>query len=838
MNNNSGSKTDLRRLLGTPGPRPFLILAELLPEGGFNPVNIERFLGDYAGGGDSIPKGFRLAGVTLPQNPRGIAAMSPTDVFTAVDKRGLWADLDVIPHLTAKDMGIEAIRSELFGLERAGLSSVLALTGDKPSRGKGVFDVDSVGLLDLIEEMNLDSFRRAGNRPFDEAHLFFPLAAVSPFKYTKASEEQQYFKMKKKIRAGAAAFITQLGWDWRKSEGFFRRLGEMGISVPVFGNVFLIHKTTPGLRLMVEGQMPGCFMSREMYAGLLSEDRRAAIERAAVQTAMYRDLGADGIDLGGLASFADMTAILERAGEIGAAWREHRDMLAFGPVTLPGGATPYYRFDENGVDISGRTERKHAPAPRAFFRFLHKNFLEDGRRFNPAVKAVAGSSGSFRRSQGTSYRLFLASENGTKSLLFGCRECGDCHLPENLGYCTLGECGKGLSNVPCGDSDPSGRCGNNKDIRCIGELIYNAAAAQGPAALKDLENRTMPPRNPALNGTSAVLNYLLGRDHTRTPGFTPIGENMHATISKVRGAMQELLDRGEQAFDEPSGALAYLKGLIRAQVRHGAAYIDVNVDEFGKDDLELRKRMMRDYVRLVKRTSDGTPVCVDSGSVDVLEAGLEAWYKDGTSSAASSPLPMINSVKLHTMDRLLPLAHNYPFKFVALLVDENSAGKEGVYGVDELYGLARRIFQEAIGKYGFKSEDIYFDSTVFPLVIDVPMAENSPGYTYRAFETIRKIRKDQAMKGVHLSLGITNAVRDLPGRQIGVCRAYLARAVEYGLDTAIVNVLHDFGLKPVDQELLGFVDAFIRQDGSSEAAQRSVEALKRFCRENRKPSKR
>ncbi len=835
MDNKTEKPVSLRGLLAAPGPRPFLILAELLPEGGFNPANIERFLCDQAAGKDALPGDFLLAGVTLPQNPRGVAAMSPTDVFNFLDRRGLWSGLDVVPHLTAKDEGLEAIRSELYGLEKAGLSSVLALTGDKPSRGKGVFDVDSIGLLELIDEMNLDAFRRAGNRPFDEVRQFFPLAAVSPFKYTRASEEQQLFKMKKKIAAGAGAFITQVGWDWRKSEGFFRRLGELGITVPVFGNVFFIHKATPGLRLMAEGKMPGCFLSREMYGRLLSEDRKAAVERAAVQTAMYRELGAAGIDFGGFSSYADLAAVVERAGEIGTAWRESKDVLAFGPLSLPGGRVPYYRYDEEGRTIApGEAGRK--PVRRAFFHFMHRNFLDKGRRFNPALRSVARCSGSFRRSQGTIYRMFLASENGAKTLLFGCRECGDCHLPENQGYCTLGECGKGLPNAPCGDSDPSGRCGNNPDIRCVGELIYEEAEALGHGALKTLEKRSMPPRDPALSGTSAVLNYLLDRDHTRKPGFAPIGENVHATITKVRAAMQELLDRGDKAFDEPSGALSYITGMIRAQVRHGAAYIDVNVDEFGKDDLELRKRMMKDYVRLVRRTGGGTPVCIDSGSVDVLEAGLEAWYdKDLPAGAAR---PMINSVKLHTMGRILPLAHKYPFKFVGLLVDENSAGREGVYGVEELYELARGIFREAVGTYGFKPGDIYFDSTVFPLVIDVPMTENSPGYTYRAFETIRRIRRDPAMKGVHLSLGISNAVRDLPGRQIGVCRAYLARAVEYGLDAAIVNVLHDFGLKPVDPELLEFVDAFIKQDGSSEAAKRSVEALKRFCRENRKPAKR
>jgi hypothetical protein len=37
----------------------------------------------------------------------------------------------------------------------------------------------------------------------------------------------------------------------------------------------------------------------------------------------------------------------------------------------------------------------------------------------------------------------------------------------------------------------------------------------------------------------------------------------------------------------------------------------------------------------------------------------------------------------------------------------------------------------------------------------------------------------------------------LPGRRIGIARAYVAKAMEYGLDAGIVNVAHRFGEKPM-----------------------------------------
>jgi cobalamin-dependent methionine synthase I len=148
--------------------------------------------------------------------------------------------------------------------------------------------------------------------------------------------------------------------------------------------------------------------------------------------------------------------------------------------------------------------------------------------------------------------------------------------------------------------------------------------------------------------------------------------------------------------------------------------------------------------------------------------------------------------------------------------------------------MAKEIFEKAVGKYGFKPGEIFFDSTVFPLAIDMPMEPNVPGYTYRAFETIRKIKSDAEMKGVHCSLGVSNCARDLPGRMVGVCRAYVATAMEYGLDAAIVNVAHRYGSVEPAPELLELVDAYARMDGSAERMNKAMELMGRFCRDNRK----
>ncbi len=90
------------------------------------------------------------------------------------------------------------------------------------------------------------------------------------------------------------------------------------------------------------------------------------------------------------------------------------------------------------------------------------------------------------------------------------------------------------------------------------------------------------------------------------------------------------------------------------------------------------------------------------------------------------------------------------------------------------------------------------------------------------------------MKGVHCSLGVSNCVRDLPGRRIGICRAYVAKAAEYGLDAAIVNVAHHYGQVEPAAELMELVDAYAKMDGSAESLNKAIELMGKFCRENRK----
>jgi len=308
--------------------------------------------------------------------------------------------------------------------------------------------------------------------------------------------------------------------------------------------------------------------------------------------------------------------------------------------------------------------------------------------------------------------------------------------------------------------------------------------------------------------------------------FISIGESIHASIPKTGKIMKQLAELGPNAYTTASESLGYIKSLIESQADEGADYIAVNIDAFGEDEPRVAVDMMVEYVKMVRNWGSGTPVCIDSSDDNVLIAGLKQWFD----TDESVKQPLINSVKVYTMDNMLGLKRDYDFAFVGMLMPESGQN----HGVDELYSIARQIYDEAVTKYGFKAEEIFFDATIFPLAIDMPMQPEQSSYTYKTFETIKKIKNDPQMQNCHFTGGISNCARDLPARKVGVMRAFVHRAMECGMDSGIVSAKHHLDKGEADAELLKLVDAFAAMDGSAEKLTEAMMLMGQFCQANRK----
>ncbi len=366
------------------------------------------------------------------------------------------------------------------------------------------------------------------------------------------------------------------------------------------------------------------------------------------------------------------------------------------------------------------------------------------------------------------------------------------------------------------------------DRVCVGERIYEAAMAEAEGVQR-LRATINQPRDPALRHTSSILNYLFARDHTKKGPLISIGDQLSASHPKTGKVMKEILDSGEAAFHQQVGPAGYVRALIQSQADEGADYIAVNVDALSDEEGQLAVKMMKQYVGLVRQWGDGVPVCIDSRFEETLMAGLAEWYN--TNQPVGSPL--LGPIRIKTADKLLSLKKEHDFSLVALLGDP--AG--GCFGADEAYDLAKRFCDKAVNEYSFRPGQIFFDPVAVPLMKDEPTLPGGRGHTYSAFEAIHRIKADSSAKRSHCLLRIDAAGHQLPGRAIGVCRAYVEKAMECGLDAAFVNPASHYGESPADTGLRKLVDAYAGMNGAPEPTRTAKELMAKFCAETQKPRK-
>jgi hypothetical protein len=119
----------------------------------------------------------------------------------------------------------------------------------------------------------------------------------------------------------------------------------------------------------------------------------------------------------------------------------------------------------------------------------------------------------------------------------------------------------------------------------------------------------------------------------------------------------------------------------------------------------------------------------------------------------------------------------------------------------------------------------------------MPESPSIANHTYKAFRIIKNIKRDPAMKKGHCLLKINQATAGIPSRKVGVARAYVAKAMEYGLDAAFVDVTHHYGESPADPKLLQLIDAYAEVDGSPEKRNNAEKLMSSFCTGAKKPVK-
>ena len=109
-------------------------------------------------------------------------------------------------------------------------------------------------------------------------------------------------------------------------------------------------------------------------------------------------------------------------------------------------------------------------------------------------------------------------EHASKAVLFACKDCGDCSLPEIAFLCPESQCAKNQRNGPCGGTR-DGLCEVDGYGDCIWLRAYERLKHDGR------EDRLVAHapfvQDQSLRGTSSWANNWLGRDHVHKPVLVP-----------------------------------------------------------------------------------------------------------------------------------------------------------------------------------------------------------------------------------------------------------------------------------------------------------------------------
>jgi len=178
--------------------------------------------------------------------------------------------VEPILQVTGRDRNRMAIMADILSAASFGIDTMLALTGDHPVVGdckntKPVYDLDSVGILNMLSKMEETGLDCGGNPLTGGAPKFFKGAAVTPVYEPRFL---QINKLRQKVDAGARYIQTQGIFDMDSLKRFMDDVYAAGIDVPIMAGI--IPLKTAGMAKFMNQNVPGIDVPQDMIERLES----------------------------------------------------------------------------------------------------------------------------------------------------------------------------------------------------------------------------------------------------------------------------------------------------------------------------------------------------------------------------------------------------------------------------------------------------------------------------------------------------------------------------------------------------------------------------------------
>jgi 5,10-methylenetetrahydrofolate reductase len=198
--------------------------------------------------------------INVTDNQGAHMRISPLAAAALLQREGI----ETVFQLTCRDRNRLALQSELLGAAALGVRNVLLLSGDHISFGdhkgaKGVFDLDSVQLIDTAARLNRGE--DLGGKKLHGAPSFFIGAAAAP---EAVPFELTLFKLRKKIAAGAHFFQTQAVFSPEGCRNLCQALAPQGAKI--IGGILILKSA--GMARFINAHIPGLNVPEEIIAEL------------------------------------------------------------------------------------------------------------------------------------------------------------------------------------------------------------------------------------------------------------------------------------------------------------------------------------------------------------------------------------------------------------------------------------------------------------------------------------------------------------------------------------------------------------------------------------------
>jgi len=237
------------------------------------------------------------------------------------------AGVEPILQMTGRDRNRMALMGDALAAAAFGIDTMLALTGDHPVVGdcrdsKPVYDLDSVGILKMLSDMEASGCDVGGNELSGGAPSFYKGASVTPV-YEPLF--LQLNKLRQKVEAGAMYIQTQGIFDLDTFKRFMDEVDKMGIKTHIMAGI--IPLKAAGMAKYMNENVPGIDVPQHMIdrlaaaaaegkeKGIKGLPMQLGIEMAAEMIAKIKDEKlCDGVHIMAIGAEKNVPTILEKAG--------------------------------------------------------------------------------------------------------------------------------------------------------------------------------------------------------------------------------------------------------------------------------------------------------------------------------------------------------------------------------------------------------------------------------------------------------------------------------------------------------------------------------------------